>query len=137
MFADRINPYIRPGDPFEKAIKEALSKYFGLYGNPIGVGRNRCVFRDGDNVVKVPLNEYGVTDNEHEACYGESYLKGYLKYARCHRVDEPSGLPIVIMEYVKPASYKKSMPDWVSYVDCQQVGYNKDGELVAYDYGLH
>jgi hypothetical protein len=28
-------------------------------------------------------------------------------------------------------------PSWAGEVDCGQVGYNKTGRLVAYDYGRH
>lgn len=43
------------------------------------------------------------------------------------------------MEYIEPiTSFKdKKLPDWINSVDGGQVGYNKKGLLLAYDYGLH
>lgn len=29
----------------------------------------------------------------------------------------------------------KNGPDWMGFVDCGQVGYNRFGQVVAYDYG--
>ena len=126
-------------DPFREAILDTIKKYSDLYGKPLGSGRNRVTWRVDNEVIKVPTNEWGVRDNEHEACFGQSYLNGERKLARCRRQDEPNGLPIVIMEYCIPYHKKISyteLPEWTNWIDCQQVGFNPDGELVAYDYGL-
>lgn len=51
-------------------------------------------------------------------------------------------IPVVFTEKVDDMSFadiKKMfgrVPDWVSSVDCGQVGVNRKGKLVAYDYGI-
>lgn len=39
------------------------------------------------------------------------------------------------MDYVEHVRYSNDLPRWVRTIDCQQVGYNLKGQLVAYDYG--
>ncbi len=112
----------------------------------IGEGRNRQVFRHGNYVYKFPLNEYGVHDNNHEAhTYRESLRRPmYCKYARCKLV-----LPwatVLVMEYARypgPLSDAEGYigfdkcPEWAYSIDCCQVGYDRRGQIVAYDYGIH
>jgi hypothetical protein len=31
--------------------------------------------------------------------------------------------------------YSPNMPDWIEFIDCQQVGYNSRGCLIAFDFG--
>lgn len=108
----------------------------------VGAGRNRIVYRRGNYVVKVPLNEEGVYDNHFERRtflkYGNGE-KAYVKYARCRM---KGGL--LIMQFARfpgPNSTEtgfipwKHLPSWAGSVDCCQVGYNRFGQLVAYDYG--
>ena len=100
------------------------------------------VFRHGDFVIKVPLNEEGLHDNWRERSVWLRYGKtrGYIKYARCRLWG-----PLLVMEYAKypgPGTEEdgylplKNCPEWAYAVDCWQVGYNKSGEIVAYDYGF-
>lgn len=113
----------------------------------IGEGRNRAVWRigsKGSHVIKIPLNEYGVGDNFHEA---ETYRRSkgkrtYVQYAQCRLFGETC----LIMEYagyIGPKSDEngyiklENCPEWAYSVDCWQVGYNRNGRIVAYDYGLH
>ncbi len=100
--------------------------------NWLGYGRNRAVFRRGDHVFKVPINDCGVTDNSHEAYLSQRYGKteGYVPYAKCRMF----GL-ILVMEYVDHVGSTKT-PDWTWSVDGGQVGRNRKGELLAYDFGL-
>lgn len=112
----------------------------------LGEGRNRQVWRRGNYVVKVPLNEYGIGDNYHEADTYRRSLREKMpcKYARCRLVGPNSTL--LVMEYTKyvgPLSDQdgyivyENCPTWAYSLDCWQVGYNRAGEIVAYDYGLH
>jgi len=105
----------------------------------LGTGRNRSVYDMGNGwVVKVPINAFGLEDNLAESkIYTDTKEDpdGYLvKYAECSHFNYKD-LPIVRMEKVKPVICKTGLPEWTDYVDCGQVGYNKKGELVAYDYG--
>lgn len=112
----------------------------------LGEGRNRQVWRRGNYVIKFPLNTYGVDDNCHEAStYQESLRRPmYCKYARC-RLVLPLGT-VLVMEYARYVGPKSDetgyitlpdCPEWAYSIDCWQVGYNRRGEIVAYDYGIH
>lgn len=97
-------------------------------------GTYRAVFRmNGDHVLKIPLNEAGVYCND-----GEGSIKDEI-YARGRWI-ELDGLVCVIQEYVEDASLREirlklgSIPDWVSGIDCAQVGFTKGGILKAYDF---
>lgn len=111
----------------------------------IGDGRNRSVYRHGNYVIKFPMNEEGIFDNHHEAkVYRKSLHKEmtYCKYARCRLLGS-----ILVMEYARyPGPHadkddgyirQKYCPDWACAIDCNQVGYNRKGEIVAYDYGYY
>lgn len=104
----------------------------------IGEGRNRLVYRRGNFVVKVPKNNCGVLDNHREYHIFSSTTDGWLfglRYARC-RLMKPNYC-LLVMEYVIP--YQEpldKLPLWTYSVDCAQVGYNRKGHLVAYDYGI-
>lgn len=49
----------------------------------------------------------------------------------------PEGMDVLVMEKVDIHGVShlgyKDMPDWVGSVDCAQVGYDRNGRLVAYD----
>lgn len=115
-------------------IREARKFLREKFGEPIGVGRNREVYRDGGTVLKLPLSEYGVQDNEGEASRYILWSPQDEHYASCH-IEPMYDLPILRMEYVERAKSRKGLPDWVDFIDGFQVGYNKHGKLVAYDYG--
>lgn len=110
--------------------RKIVEEFTKQYGDPIGEGRNRITFRMGMYVLKVPLNGFGLLDNEFEASHPSDI------HARCS-LFFCYDLPIVKMEYVRPVTGEESLdlPDWTEYVDCFQVGYTYDGRLVAYDYG--
>lgn len=95
--------------------------------------RTRTVLMYDGVVVKIPRNDEGVLANSME-------LRTYL---------DPEGIPVApvmsfdldglnvnVMERVSPHPYAfqdKGLPWWVGCVDCGQVGYRDNGELVAYD----
>lgn len=103
----------------------------------LGEGRNRAVYQRGSYVVKVPLREEGIADNYHEArVYKErrtQQAEGSIQYARCRLLGD-----LLVMEYAMypgPGtdetgylSYENG-PDWMAYVDCGQVGYNRRGQV--------
>lgn len=109
-------------------------------------GRNRNVFKmPGGYVVKLPSGMNGIADNDWEGSVsnseeGTGFDVGYVQYARtrmCYYKD----IPIVFMEYVEYLNKEKIVkrfgkePEWCYSVDCGQVGINKRGRLVAFDYG--
>lgn len=111
--------------------KEAID-YLVSLPNFLGYGRNRLVLKlsSGKNVIKIPLNEEGVSDNYRENRYAK--VNGWLDHsqkARCRMFGY-----CLVMEYVEPTYEFEGLPNWTGAVDCQQVGYTSDGRLVAYDF---
>jgi hypothetical protein len=109
----------------------------------IGCGRNRMVFRHGNYVIKIPLNDHGVDDNyqERDVWTQPRYADVRPQYARCRLLGT-----ILIMQFAQfqgplsdDAGYiaMADCPEWAYAIDCCQVGYNRYGNIVAYDYGIH
>ncbi len=102
----------------------------------VGHGRHRIVFKRPRSkfVLKLPLNDNGVSDNWHEAVRGSvAHLNPDRRIARCRTV---AGC-LLLMEHVQEADLALAdLPGWVGYVDCWQVGLTASGRLVAYDFGL-
>lgn len=115
----------------EKSVK-AIQKFTSLYGTP-SIGRTRAVFDTNDGfVIKVPYADEGFYANHAEVVTSDTE-NAYIPIAKC-RHDEKEGVSVLVMEKVSIARADyKNMPDWVYSVDCGQVGYTKDGRLVAYD----
>lgn len=102
----------------------------------LGEGSNRIVFRRKNSkwVLKIPLNPAGMNDNDAEDHYYRKWKHKSDKMARC-RLVQLMDVPCLIMEYVNTeVGPLKNLPEWTLFVDCQQVGYNSHGKLVAYDY---
>jgi hypothetical protein len=127
------------GDPYHAITLKQINLYRKKYGEP-EVGRTRAVFDRGDGyVVKVPINGEGFSANDREVRTSEAE-DPYTPVADCYHDTvydaSPKGVSILVMEKLTfegvPRSYK-DLPDWVGAVDCAQVGYNKKGELVAFD----
>lgn len=103
----------------------------------LGEGRNRAVYLlpSGKNVIKIPLNDDGINDNLTEEYRYRFQRKTWYPLARCRLLNGSHNL---IMEYVEfPNSYceLREIHSWIDFVDCWQVGYNRAGKVVAYDYG--
>lgn len=115
--------------PYAKTFK----RFQRIFGEPLGVGRLRAAFRDGDTVLKVPLSEVGEHGNYEEA---DSCNHPYEPRAEAW-IDEiwtkREGIVILRMEYVRHRGSSKH-PDWTWGVDGGQVGWTKAGRLVAYDW---
>lgn len=147
-----MNPHITP-DALE-FYHNAVSKAVEIFGEDIRIlferymrrckgfesGRNRSVFVFDRYVVKLPRCENGVADNDWEGSISDG-PDPYVRHART-RMSYYKGIPIVFMErvtYATPTSLRERYgkePDWVSSVDCGQVGWNRGGKLVAFDYGI-
>lgn len=103
------------------------------WGQPIGEGSLRVVFRDGAHVLKIPRNERGVWANEFEASTCNS---PHAPKANCfldEKLSAEFGVSVLRMEFVihRGASEK---PDWTWSIDGGQVGFTAAGKLVAYDW---
>lgn len=134
-------------------LKMLKQQAIGWYGDEIGrlydkfaerceefsSGRNRAVFIFSTYVVKLPTCGDGGSDNDWEGSICGS--GDYIQYART-RLAYWKEIPIVFMERVKHASTNELIeklgkePDWTYCVDCGQVGWNRQGKLVAYDFGI-
>lgn len=109
----------------------------------LSMGRHREGWRRNHYVFKIPINEAGVHSNLQERHRWQRYgtTKGYVPYASCRLV---AGV-FLVMEYAlypgpnsDDAGYVATaqLPEWAMSVDCYQLGYNRKGVLVAYDYGV-
>lgn len=100
----------------------------------IGDGLYRTCFRmDDGRVLKFPLSESGEFCNDGEASWKHpTYASG--------EYHEEQGFICVIQEYITPLTPTEikskfgKIPDWVSGIDCMQVGVDGKGTLKAYDF---
>jgi hypothetical protein len=135
-------------DPLDKVIDptasqfEATTQYvtkppsLGPDWTFAGEGRHRTVWSRGHVVIKVPKNGWGLSDNDREYHTFKQYgQKGNpatdIQYARCRLL--PNGW--LMMERVAPVPFKHH-PSWAGWIDDSQVGWNRQGRIVAYDYGF-
>ncbi|QDJ96217.1 hypothetical protein Xoosp13_30 [Xanthomonas phage Xoo-sp13] len=123
---------------------KVASKFVQYFKRASGVtnGRNRVVLLMGPYVIKFPISWDGHADNDWEGSISNAkedepdYNPDNVQYART-RLAYFEKTPILFMEQVKSTDEPyEVLPDWVGYVDCAQVGYNRKGKLVAYDYGI-
>lgn len=128
----------------EKEIKKYSNQIISILKKKFDFekGRHRVVFFDRKNneVIKIPISDSGIAANFQELDYQDDNLaitnldeKLSIKYH----------IPIIRMEYVKPISMEDleekegKIPGWVYSIDSAQVGYTKDGRLVAYDWDTY
>lgn len=102
-------------------------------------GRTRAAFIGEATVIKIALNDEGFLDSGREIAASEAYQRApheYIPMAHTKPKVTKDGVNYIVAEKVTPltgAIADKSMPWWVDYVDCGQVGHTKEGVLVAYD----
>lgn len=115
-------------DAFTQKAQVLVDKLTAKYGEP-DCGRNRAVFISKFCVIKVPINDNGVIDNDWEA----SVKSDTTANGRWLEID---GLVCCMQQKLNTEIKDHDLPDWVGSVDCQQVGYDRKGNLRAYDFGL-
>lgn len=97
------------------------------------VARTRTVLVYEGVVIKIPTCDEGVIANARE-CREYAHGDGIpMAPVSLVLIDD---VVVSVMERVNPhpsAFSDPSMPWWVGSVDCGQVGYRDNGELVAYD----
>lgn len=97
-------------------------------------GRHRTGYARGNIVIKIPINDYGLSDNDHEARVYKQFknkpdMDGVC-YARCRLLDNGW----LMMVKVSRKGFRN--PSWAGRIDCAQVGMTVSGKIVAYDYGV-
>jgi hypothetical protein len=131
--SDQIDREEWPEEKYATPTKNLLKKMYEKHGLP-QTGRTRAVWVLNEHeVVKIAFNGEGLMASGNEVSASNQEDR-YIPVASS-RWEVMDGVDVQVMEKVKPLlglSYKE-MPDWVGYVDGAQVGYNKSGELVAYD----
>jgi hypothetical protein len=100
----------------------------------LGAGRHRLAFLapSGRNVVKVPLSDWGAMDNTTEALYWRERDQGTVPLARCRIFCDGLLLAMEAVDTLSTWTYD-DLP-WAIQIDCAQVGRNRRGQFVAYDY---
>lgn len=128
----------------KESIKNAVIRLSEKYVF-IGAGRNRAVFlmKSGKYVIKVPVNYSGMSDNSYELRQKNETKKpvdNEMFFPAVKSVVLNDLLCIVMekIEHITEEKYKeqnnKPFPCWVGFIDCNQVGLNKKGILMPYDY---
>ena len=136
----RVIEHIEDVEPLFPGLTDLYLRFYKRSTAFFG-GSNRVTFIMGRYVVKLPQNYDGIADNDWEGSVRHSPDLGAAKYART-RLIYVGQIPVLVMEYVEPWCYRDlqeklgKVPTWVDFIDCQQVGYNRRGQLVAYDYGI-
>lgn len=125
-------------DPTLRRWVKIIMHRFGKKFQYLGDGRHRVVYRHKDWVIKVPHNESGVQANLNEYnLFKRNKIdvnqRGVeITYARCRLLKNM----FLVMEYVEDTPRtRQSRPNWSDFIDCRQVGLNRRGEYVAYDFG--
>lgn len=120
-------------DGYEVKVRSLIHSLTNKYGTP-KIGRTRAVFDSQDgNVIKVPFNDEGEMANGYEHKAGKQQ-DPYIPVAANH-FDQIDGVDVLVMEKVREHRFKSynDVPEWVGSVDSGQVGYDRNGNLVAYD----
>lgn len=117
---------------YEIKYKEDMNALWGHLQSQgfrrIGEGLRRIVWLMPDKkwILKIPANLGSINANHSEAI---KYAEDLFRKAKCYLVGD-----FLVMEYVEDMSWNPDTPTWTYKIDCNQVGYNADGQLVAYDY---
>lgn len=105
-----------------------------------GCGRHRTCYAKPKSkyVLKIPRNLAGFEANRAEVAFYENrkqFTDSQDRMARC-RLVMIHDIPCVVMEKInRDLGYGPNpWPNWVYTVDCQQVGFDRKGRLVAYDF---
>lgn len=94
----------------------------------IGSGSSRRVLKRGNVVLKIPSNEIGVRGNKKEfSLYKENKNN---RYAPCRLINH-----CLMMRAVEDLYHRKDLPSWAFELnDGPQVGVDKSGKILVYDY---
>jgi hypothetical protein len=103
----------------------------------VGSGRHRRVLKRKNYVIKIPWQIEGVQANINEARLYNRYKQIYNNtrhYAPCKLIKN-NCLIMKAVDIIDPFLFKEFDEYWVFYLkDGAQVGYDKQGNLLAFDY---
>lgn len=125
-------------DPFRHYYPQLLSWEYDLISKGwkyIGAGRHRRVIGKGNVVIKIPFQPGGKDANQDEyTLYSKNGNnpdpKTGVRYAPCRLLDNGC----LMMRRIEHISYKEC-PLWAKdMLDGAQVGIDKNGTIMAYDY---
>jgi hypothetical protein len=123
----------QPGDVFGPDAQKAFARLQERCGPPRACGRHRVVFESRHVVFKLPRNHEGILDNEREArAFRRRHAKS-IAMAPCRLVPW-ADFPVLAMRKLDLRGSIKDMPSWASWVDCAQLGRDRRGVWLAYDY---
>ena len=104
----------------------------------IGIGQQRIVFKYSDKyVIKLPLSPKGIVDNNNEVNFKTNNPNSEIKTAHCEivNIDDVNCLKMEYVDHWSAILHSSvELDNWCLDVDCLQVGFNKKGSLVAYDF---
>lgn len=117
-------------------------KLYKLYGKPIGLGASRLVFKFSDEyVLKYGYNNDGIEHNKKEAKMSEKFSSLGVPVAKSF-LEEIDDTEILFQEMVNPIiptnhnALSLYLPEWTDRLfDGYQIGFNKEGKLVCFDFG--
>jgi hypothetical protein len=99
----------------------------------LGEGAFRTVYDGGDVVYKLGMPD---AHDRELAAYEDPSTYAHLPVAPCRVVHHVSGLPILIMECVRPLQPHERPPSWADQVDGRQVGQLASGQWAVFDANL-
>lgn len=118
----------KPVDPRQDLIARLRARC-----ERVEYGRHRMVFVCRNVVYKLAIRQEFECDNTSELFMFERY-GSCGTFAPCKLVSINGVDNVLVMRRLEPADETDNLPEWVMSVDCQQVGYDKKGRLMAFDY---
>jgi hypothetical protein len=105
--------------------------FIAKFGAAIGSGRNREGYGSTSAIFKLPITVDGMYENAWERT---RFVRGPDKnLARC-RLLHLEDVPVLAMVLLDTDHTNKNLPDWADFIDCRQVGFDRRGNVRAYDY---
>lgn len=100
----------------------------------LGSGRHRKVYKRGGVVLKIPLNLGGAEANIMERLLYISRREEKI-FAPCRLLSNGCLMMVALTNTCSCCDYDKNHPSWVRELsDGPQIGFDRSGRLMAYDY---
>lgn len=120
----------RQYDGFDQVMARLRAKY----GAPIGEGRHRITFKSKHVVVKMPKHMIAIHASQTEFDrFKRNDPSESGRLARC-RMIQMHGVPLIVMERLETNIDYRTKPTWSWDYDAGQIGFDRKGNMKAYDY---